>query len=100
MSAYLVGRPAPYAERLLFDPPKGGTVDPDEAVLAPQVEQVKKTMKDMFGDDGLMRSRPGLSCCRALSLAAAVHVLPRGRGSRPDWSSGHGLSSLGWTASP
>ncbi len=52
MSAYLVGRPAPYAERLLFDPPKGGTVDPDEAVLAPQVEQVKEKVKDLFRGDG------------------------------------------------
>jgi hypothetical protein len=48
MAAYLVGRPAPYAEKLLFDPPRGGTVDPDEAVLAPQVEQVKEKVKDLF----------------------------------------------------
>ncbi len=48
MAAYLVGRPAPYAERLLFDPPKGGTVDPDEAVLAPQAEQMKEKVKDLF----------------------------------------------------
>jgi hypothetical protein len=52
MSAYLLGRPAPYAERLLFDPPHGGTMDPDSAVLAPQVEQVKEKAKDlMFGSD-------------------------------------------------
>ncbi|HVM38371.1 MAG TPA: hypothetical protein VM265_08295 [Sphingomicrobium sp.] len=52
MSAYLLGRPAPYAERLLFDPPRGGTMDPDSAVLAPQVEQVKEKAKDfLFGSD-------------------------------------------------
>ena len=48
MSAYMLGRPAPYAERLLFEPAEGGTVDPDEAVLAPQVEQVKEKAKDLF----------------------------------------------------
>jgi hypothetical protein len=51
MAAYLVGRPAPYAEKLLFDPPRGGTVDPDEAVLAPQVAQVKEKVKDLFRGD-------------------------------------------------
>ncbi len=56
MSAYLLGRPAPYAERLLFDPPNGGTVDPDEAVLAPQMEQVKEKAKDMFFGSGDQRS--------------------------------------------
>lgn len=52
MSAYMIGRPAPYAERLLFDPPKSETVDPDTAVLSPQVEQVKEKAKDLlFGRD-------------------------------------------------
>lgn len=52
MSAYMMGRPAPYAERLLFDPPSGGTMDPDKAVLAPQVEQMKEKAKDLvFGED-------------------------------------------------
>jgi hypothetical protein len=49
MAAYLVGRPAPYAERLLFSPPSGGTTDPDTAVLKPQVEQVKEKVKDFLG---------------------------------------------------
>lgn len=49
MAAYPVGRPAPYAERLLFDPPRGGTVDPDTAALKPQVEQVKEKVKDFLG---------------------------------------------------
>lgn len=48
MSAYLVGRPAPYAEQLLFDPPQGKTIDPDEAVLKPQLEQMKEKAKDLF----------------------------------------------------
>ena len=34
MSAYTLGRPSPYAERLLFDPPEGGTMDPDEGMMA------------------------------------------------------------------
>ncbi len=49
MAAYLLGRPAPYAERLLFDPPSGGTVDPDEAVLEPQIAQLKEKAKDLLG---------------------------------------------------
>jgi hypothetical protein len=55
MAAYLVGRPAPYAEGLLFNPPSGDTMDPDTAVLKPQVEQVKEKVKDLFrggGDSG------------------------------------------------
>jgi hypothetical protein len=48
MSAYLVGRPAEYAERLLFNPPNSATVDPDKAVLSPQVEQVKEKAKDLL----------------------------------------------------
>jgi hypothetical protein len=45
MSADMLGRPAPYSERLLFDPPRGRTVDPDKAVLSPQLEQVKEKAK-------------------------------------------------------
>lgn len=33
MSAYGLGRPAPYAEGLLFQPPNGGTMDPDENTM-------------------------------------------------------------------
>ncbi len=51
MSAYMLGRPAPYAERLLFEPPSGNTVDPDEAVMAPQVNQLKEKAKDVFFGD-------------------------------------------------
>lgn len=49
VSAYLMGRPAPYAERLLFDPPKGGTMDPDEGLIAPHMaNQMKEKTKDLF----------------------------------------------------
>lgn len=34
MAAYTMGRPAPYAERLLFTPAAGGTEDPDESMMA------------------------------------------------------------------
>lgn len=52
MSAYMIGRPAPYAERLLFEPPTGETMDPDRAVLEPQMEQIKEKAKDIFfGED-------------------------------------------------
>jgi hypothetical protein len=48
MSAFMLGRPAPYAEKLMFSPPEGKTMDPDEAVLAPQVGQLKEKVKDLF----------------------------------------------------
>lgn len=49
MSAYMLGRPAPYAERLLFDPPRGGTADKDEAMIAPHMlNQIKEKAKDIF----------------------------------------------------
>ncbi|NUQ17187.1 MAG: hypothetical protein HOP95_01835 [Sphingomonas sp.] len=47
LSAYLLGRPAPYAEGLLFDPPRGGTVDPDETIMPPHMlNQLKEKLKD------------------------------------------------------
>lgn len=52
MSAYMLGRPAPYAERLLFEPPKGGTVDPDEAVMSPHmINQMKEKAKDVVSGE-------------------------------------------------
>ena len=49
MSAYMLGRPAPYAERLLFDPPNGGTMDPDEGIMAPHAaSQMKEKVKDVL----------------------------------------------------
>lgn len=53
VSAYLMGRPAPYAERLLFDPPKGGTMDPDEGLIAPHMlNQMKEKSRDLFFGGG------------------------------------------------
>jgi hypothetical protein len=49
-AAYVMGRDAPYAERLLFMPASGGTADPDEAVIAPAMaEQMIEKVKDAFG---------------------------------------------------
>lgn len=49
MSAYMLGRPAPYAERLLFEPPRGGTMDPDEGNMTPHMlNQMKEKVKDIF----------------------------------------------------
>ena len=54
MSAYMLGRPAPYAERLLFDPPEGGTADKDESMIsgamANQIAQ--KAMDVVAGEPG------------------------------------------------
>ena len=49
MAAYMVGRPAPYAERLLFQPPSHGTMDPDEGLMTPHMlNQMKEKVKDAF----------------------------------------------------
>lgn len=49
MSAFLMGREAPYAERLLFDPPSGGTADLDEAIIAaPMARQMAEKAKDVI----------------------------------------------------
>ena len=49
MSAYMLGRPAPYAERLLFEPPQGGTADPDEAnIPSHMLNQMKEKAQDVF----------------------------------------------------
>lgn len=48
-AAFNLGRPAPYAERLLFEPPKGGTTDPDEGIIAGSVvRQTVAKAKDML----------------------------------------------------
>lgn len=50
MAAYMLGRPAPYAERLLFQPLEGGTMDPDEGMMTPHMlNQVGEKAKDMLG---------------------------------------------------
>jgi hypothetical protein len=50
-SAYLMGRDAPYAERLLFDPQDVEAADPDEATVAPaMVDQMVEKVKDIAGE--------------------------------------------------
>ncbi len=47
--AYNMGRPAPYAERLLFDVPHGGTEDLDESMISGAVvQQTAGKIKDVF----------------------------------------------------
>ncbi len=49
-AAFVMGRDAPYAERLLFDPPGEDTADPDEAIIArDMLEQMKEKLKDLVG---------------------------------------------------
>ena len=48
-AAYTLGRPCPYSERLLFEPPNGGTTDPDEGIIAgAMVDQMVAKAKDML----------------------------------------------------
>ena len=48
MMGYTMGRPAPYAERLLFPVPRGGTEDPDEGMgMAPMLKQAAGKVKDV-----------------------------------------------------
>ncbi|MBW3656270.1 MAG: hypothetical protein KY444_09185 [Gemmatimonadetes bacterium] len=49
MAGYTVGRPAPYAERLLFPVPQGGTEDPDEGMgMSPMIKQAAGKVKDVL----------------------------------------------------
>ena len=49
MAGYTMGRSAPYAERLLFPLPQGGTEDPDEANMAgATVRQALGKVKDVI----------------------------------------------------
>ena len=60
--AYSMGRSAPYAERLLFDAPQGGTEDLDEAMIAGAVvKQAAGKLKDLVtgGDDEATERRTG-----------------------------------------
>lgn len=54
MAAYAMGRPALYAERLLFDPPAGETGDPDKSMMAGAIlRQGAGKVKDMLtGSEG------------------------------------------------
>ncbi|MGK5446272.1 hypothetical protein, partial [Streptomyces radiopugnans] len=48
-AAYVMGRPAPYAEKLLFTPQEG-TADPDESVIPESMaHQIAEKVKDVFG---------------------------------------------------
>lgn len=50
--AYNLGRDAPYAERLLFDVPDGGTEDLDEGAVSGAIaQQLTGKVKDVFGAD-------------------------------------------------
>ena len=50
LSAYTLGRSAPYAERLQFDVPSGGTEDPDEPNIGgSMVHQTLEKVKDVLG---------------------------------------------------
>lgn len=48
-SAYVTGRPSPYAEGLRFDVPQGGTEDEDESIIAgAMARQATAKVKDML----------------------------------------------------
>lgn len=49
-AAYVMGRDAPYAERLHSAPAAEGAADPDEAILAPEMApEMAEKIKDLFG---------------------------------------------------
>ncbi len=52
MSSFLLGRPAPYAERLLLEPPAGATGDPDVPIIARHAAaQAVEKVKDFLTED-------------------------------------------------
>ncbi|MDQ3879946.1 MAG: hypothetical protein M3295_02545, partial [Chloroflexota bacterium] len=60
--AYNLGRNAPYAERLLFDVPDGGTEDLDSTTVAPALlQQMAGKVKDVVtrGDEEASDRRTG-----------------------------------------
>ncbi len=55
-AAFVLGRDAPYAERLSVDVPAGDTNDPDESIVASDmVEQMKEKLKDLAGEGDVPR---------------------------------------------
>jgi hypothetical protein len=47
-SAFMMNRPAPYAQRLLFEPPRGNTADLDEVMIAgAMAHQMSEKIKDV-----------------------------------------------------
>jgi hypothetical protein len=59
--AYNLGRKAPYAERLLFDVPQGGTEDLDKSMIGGSIlEQAAGKIKDLItGDEEATERRTG-----------------------------------------
>ncbi|MBT2512204.1 hypothetical protein [Arthrobacter sp. ISL-30] len=60
--AYTLGREAPYAERLLFDMPEGGTEDLDESAIGEAItEEFAGKVKDTLGhpEEPTDRCSPG-----------------------------------------
>lgn len=52
-AAFVMGRPAPYAEKLLFTSPVEDTADPDESVISQSMaHQAVEKVKDVFGTGG------------------------------------------------
>lgn len=48
--AFMLGRPAPYTERLQFEVPRGGTVDVDETMISQaMLDQMGEKLKDLVG---------------------------------------------------
>lgn len=65
MAAYMLGRPAPYAERLLFNPPTGDTVDLDEATIAGEMaSQMAGKVQDMIAGEPKRKDSPDGSTTR------------------------------------
>lgn len=67
LSAYTLGRSAPYAERLQFDVPQGGTEDPDKPNIAgPLAHQAVEKVKDVLSGDRATRpvAARGTGRCR------------------------------------
>jgi hypothetical protein len=51
-AAYMMNRPAPYTERLMFDVTHGGTADLDESIISDaMLHQAKEKIKDAFRRD-------------------------------------------------
>ncbi|WP_219420200.1 hypothetical protein [Pseudonocardia nigra] len=49
-AAFVLGRDAPYAERLQVVPPRAETADPDESIIAgPMADQIAEKLKDLVG---------------------------------------------------
>lgn len=55
-AAFVLGRDAPYAERLQVVPPTKETADPDESIITgPMADQIAEKLKDLVGDGAASR---------------------------------------------